>query len=109
VKTKLPNGTKGFYREDGSWQCTGAAMGRSNAIPDRTASPKLHLYRLAWVDGDYDQGGAYWGNSGHDGIYRAEGEAEGVDERYDIYVRSGSRDGAKELIREMVPQARFFS
>jgi hypothetical protein len=109
VRTKLPNGTKGFFREDGSWQCTGAAMGRSNAIPDPSAAPKLHLYRLRWVDGDYDQGGAYWGQSVHGSIYRAEGEAEGLEERYEIYVRALSRHRAKELIRKLVPQARFFS
>jgi hypothetical protein len=107
MKTKLSNGTTGFYREDGTWQCTGSAMGRRSVVPDRTASPKLYLERLKWVDGDYDQGGAYWGRGGGD-IYRAEGEANGVDERYDIYVRALNRDDAKAKVRVLVPTARFF-
>lgn len=109
MKTKLPNGTRGFTREDGTWQCTGAAMGRRDAIPDSTAAPKLHLEKLRWVDGDYDQGGAYWGRgcSGAS-IYRAEGEADGVDEQYDIYVRARTRAEAKQAIRLLIPKARFF-
>lgn len=83
-------------------------MGRRSHVPDRHAAPKLHLEKLRWVDGDYDQGGAYWGNSGGTFIYRAEGEAEGVDERYDIYVRAANREHAKAKVRELVPAARFF-
>ena len=109
MKTKLPKGTHGFFREDGTWQCTGAAMGRRNAIPDSSAAPKLHLYALKWTDGDYDEGGAYWGNPRNgERIYRAEGDAEGCDESFDIYIRAKNRNSAKELIRSTVPAARFY-
>jgi len=53
----------------------GAPMGRPNTLPDDTEAPiELTLYELAWVDGDYDAGGAYWGGSDREHIYCADGD-----------------------------------
>lgn len=108
MRTKLSNGTTGFFREDGTWQCTGSLMGRRNAIPDASAAPKLYLSKLKWVDGDYDQGGAYWGRGTGSDIYRAEGDAEGVDESYEVFVRARSREEAKAAVLKLIPAARFY-
>ena len=55
----------------------GAPMGMRNSIPEdiETAS-KLNLRRLKWVDGDYIENGAYFGNGQRDYIYRATGETK---------------------------------
>jgi hypothetical protein len=75
----------------------GAPMGRRNNIPsDMSTLGKLRLERLKWVDGDYDQGGAYFGNTGKDYIYWAYGETD--TEQVDIFVRAVSRVEAKARI-----------
>lgn len=78
-------------------------MGRCNDLPEDTKAPcKLRLIRLRWYDGDYDQGGAYWGNS-RDGsaIYWA--FSLGVM----VWVRAKSRSEAKAMVREDLPNAKF--
>lgn len=40
----------------------GAPMGRHDKILGDPV--KLHLQRVRFVDGDYDEGGAYWGGGG---------------------------------------------
>ena len=55
----------------------GAPMGRSDNIVDTDYPVEFEIERLQWVDGDYDQGGAYWGGGGGEYIYRAEGESRG--------------------------------
>ena len=85
----------------------GAAMGRRSTVPANPSAPiRLRLVRLRWYDGDYDEGGAYWGNSGGTGIYRAhwdDGELTG-----DYFVRAASREIAKAKVREAVPGATFY-
>jgi len=85
----------------------GAPMGRSNAIPDdiETAG-KLYLEKLKWVDWDYDRGGAYWGQTEGDNIYRASGES--TTEQIEIFVRASNRDQAKDLVREKCKDAKFY-
>lgn len=79
----------------------GADMGRRNQLPADPSQPvKLQLQKLKWVDSDYDQGGAYWGNSG-DFIYCA--FTEGVR----VFARAKDRDTAKRLVLEEVPGAEF--
>ena len=82
----------------------GAPMGRCNVIPDdiHTAG-KLYLNKLKWVDGDYDQGGAYWGMGNP--IYRAYGETE--TECIEIFVRAIDRDDAKVQVKELIESAKF--
>lgn len=88
-------------------------MGRRNSVPpDRfTIAPKMRLVRLRWVSGDYDQGGAYWGNSGGTSIYQARGEnplaAEPQDEICEVFVRASNRAAAKVAVREFFPKATF--
>jgi len=72
----------------------GAQMGRRNNIPeDMTTVGKLHLVRLKWIDGDYDEGYCYWGGGIGDNIYWAYGET--ASEQVEIFVRAKSRNEAK--------------
>jgi hypothetical protein len=100
----------------------GAQMGRRNIIPDGMLSrfAKLHLVRLKWVDGDYDQGGAYWGGSVRvpdprvktvRGVYMALTYIYWAynDEGIEIFVRAIDRPAAKSKVRELLPNARFFN
>jgi hypothetical protein len=81
----------------------GAPMGRPNVLPeDRNAKVKLRLVRLRWVDGDYDQGGVYWGNPGGSSIYWA------TDGATDVFVRAKSRVEAKVQVLHHLPNARFY-
>jgi hypothetical protein len=41
----------------------GAPMGRPSDPVDQLRG-RVHLRRVPFVDGDYDQGGAYWGGAG---------------------------------------------
>lgn len=81
----------------------GASMGRPNTLPEiPTQYPvKLHMYALRWVDGDYDEGGAYWGHVHGDHIYRAYGETSHL-ENVEVFVRAKSRDEAKEQIARLL-------
>lgn len=82
----------------------GAPMGRSNRIPkDIDTAGKLYLEKLRWVDGAYDQGGAYWGMGNP--IYRASGESE--TEQVEIFVRAIDREDAKVQIKEIFEGATF--
>jgi len=84
----------------------GAPMGRWNTLPEnQSLSCKLHLEKLRWVDGDYDQGGAYWGH-GTD-IYRAYGDVGEV--ATEVFVRAANREEAKTLVRDHLPAARFYN
>lgn len=81
----------------------GADMGRPNLLPDDcNAAIKLHLERLKWVDGDYDAGGAYWGNGSGESIYC--GWADGVR----VFVRAEDHDAAKAKVRAFLPAAKFY-
>jgi hypothetical protein len=81
----------------------GAQMGRCNQFPKDPWQPcKLQMERLRWVDGDYDQWGAYWGYTSGTAIYCAWGFGTLV------FVRDTSREAAKQTVRELVPGARFY-
>jgi hypothetical protein len=81
----------------------GAPMGRPNVLPeDRNAKVKLRLVRLQWIDHDYDQGGAYWGNPGGSSIFWA------TDGATDVFVRAKSRVEAKAQVLQDLPNARFY-
>lgn len=91
------------------YSARGADMGRSNEIPAgaEKTTLKLRMEKLRWVDGDYDQGGAYWGNGNGSDIYCAWSDES--DERIRVFVRARSRDIAKGLVRLLLPQTRFYS
>ena len=87
----------------------GAPMGRPDSLPDDTAEPvRLSLVRLVMVDGAYDTGGAYWGGwtPGAGGMYRAIGDAS--ETVVELFVRARTRDEAKAIIRQKLPEATFY-
>jgi hypothetical protein len=82
-------------------------MGRGNGSADKHYPVKFDIERLEWVDGDYDQGGAYWGRSNNDYIYRAMGDSDdGVEE---IFVRAKTVIEAKAAVLEEYPNATISS
>jgi hypothetical protein len=100
MKLKLPNVSSP----------RGAPMGRQRVLPFQYMGTdplpiKMHLIRLKWVDGDYDQGGAYWGRgSGNDYVYWASGADDAT-----LFVRATGRAMAKKSVRETFPRATFFN
>ena len=90
----------------------GAQMGRSNILPtDENVAVKLQMEKLKWVDGDYDQFGAYWGGGTGDNVYCAFGEWSRYGYSFQevkVFVRAKSRNEAKELVREYLPNCLFY-
>ena len=86
-------------------------MGRSNELPhDPEMSIKLSMVRLPLVDGCYDKAGAYWG-APDDLFYASARYHDAVlDDWFEcrIFVRAKNRKQAKDLVRESVPNARFY-
>lgn len=80
----------------------GAPMGDGDRIPDGGVLPKLHVQRIAFVDGDYGADGTYWGGS--EPLYCA------FDKRGTtrIYVRAVSRDQAIDILKDTYPDAKFW-
>jgi hypothetical protein len=87
----------------------GAGMGRPETMPENPAAPiRLSLVRLRWVDGDYDEGGAYWGGGCGDYIFRALGDDDEGGDVVELYVRAADRESAKARIVRRIPGARFY-
>lgn len=83
----------------------GAPMGRQNTLPDDPTLPcQLQLDKLEWVDGDYDEGGAYWGGDSTTNIYWAYGTADD-DTEVNVFVRASSRRLAKLKVLSKLPNA----
>lgn len=81
----------------------GAPMGRRNELPDDIEAPiTLTLERLKFVDGDYDEGGAYWGYVPGSAIFCAWNDC-GVR----LYTRADSATNAQLNFKELVPGATF--
>lgn len=69
----------------------GAPMGRRSIHDNPEAA--VTLFRVRFVDGDYDQGGAYWG--GGSPLYAAIGEG------FQSFLRAGRLEAARgELLKE---------
>jgi hypothetical protein len=91
----------------------GAAMGRAGNVVETDFPVEFEVSRLQWVDGDYDQGGAYWGrtfkdprtSSGGDFIFRFEGES--ANEIEEMFVRAMSVKEAMDEVRATYPNATF--
>jgi hypothetical protein len=84
----------------------GAQVGRADVLPTNLNDPiKLRVEKLRWVDGDYDQFGAYWGGGGGTDIYCAWGE-DG-DHQVLVFVRAATRTDAKHLVLQKLPKASF--
>lgn len=104
---KLPSGLTYGYDSNEKRICTGSQMGRRNELPADANEPvKLRLERLRFVDGDYDQWGAYWGG-GPDAlpIYCAWGDASETQVR--VFVRAQDRVAAKANVLKLLPNATF--
>ena len=100
------SGTTGFINDAGERVCTGSMMGRSCKIPaDVETVRKLHLQRVPFVDGCYDQGGAYWGSPAN--LYCAWGESD--TEQAVLFLRANSRADAQRQALESFPNAKFFN
>lgn len=68
----------------------GAPMGRPDFVHNKEAV--VHLFRVNFIDGDYDDGGAYWG--GNEPLYCArdqEGEVQ-------TFIRAGTWGEAKTIL-----------
>lgn len=108
-KLKLSDGASYFWNDKNERVCNGSQMGRKNILPDNPTLPiKLRLVRLKWVDGDYDEGGAYWGNSNGTHIYWATGCR--VDDAFssEVFVRATNRENAKREVKQLIPGAVFY-
>jgi|ERR1035441_1505720 hypothetical protein len=105
MNLKLESGLTYFIDSNGKRVCTGSEMGRRNVLPADTQAPiKLRLAKLRWVDGDYDEQGAYWGHGpGLADVFCAWDEA-GVR----IYIRGRNRESAKQGVWKVLPKAKFF-
>jgi hypothetical protein len=104
---KLPSGVTYVRDINGAKVCTGTQMGRRNELPsDSNEAVKLRLERLRFVDGDYDQWGAYWGG-GPDvlPIYCAWGDSE--ENQVRVFVRAQDRVAAKAHVLKLLPNATF--
>lgn len=81
MKTQTPSrrqfpdrsGITGFTRDDGSFQCTGSAMGRLESPYGMTwGIARLRVCRVNLDAGGYDDGGVYWGAPNN--LWQARGE-----------------------------------
>lgn len=83
----------------------GAPMGRPDVVSAAAGPIEFEIERMVLVDGDYDEGGAYWGGVEGENIYRAEGTApDGVDT---LFLRARNLAAVKLAILETHPQATF--
>ena len=82
----------------------GAPMGRRDDLPGDFEG-KLHLQYVPFIDGAYDQGGAYWGTPANLWVAWGYDEDECLVE---FYTRASTRDGAKSNVLEHSPDARFY-
>ena len=88
----------------------GAPMGREDWTQLRHLPAKFHLARVRGYDGgDYDKGGAYWGNLWMQPLYQAFGYAQCEEEPAQrIFVRAKTREEAKAEVLKTFPLARFY-
>jgi hypothetical protein len=77
----------------------GAPKGRARITTNQSA--KVQLFRVRFVSGDYDRGGAYWGGGGCP-LYAAIGDG------FQDFVRAFSRWDAKAKMQFQYPNLRFY-
>ena len=73
-------------------------MGRSSLSDDKEAT--VLLFRVQFVDGDYDFGGAYWGGT-KEPLYAALGVG------FERYVRANHRAEARTKLLSDYPNLKF--
>ena len=108
---KLTSGVTGFYDANNNFVATGSQMGRYSILPPAALRPKfrskLCLRRLKFVDEAYDKKGAYWGAPAN--VWCAWGyDAHGMEDDVEYFFRADSREEAKQKVREVLPNARFY-
>lgn len=87
----------------------GAPMGRADWTDCKDQVVLFHLARVRGVDGgDYDTGGAYWGDLLRSPLYQAFGYAQGSDQEQRMFVRAATRNEAKEKILAVFKHATFY-
>lgn len=88
----------------------GASLGRPDEILDPQETLRFRLYRMPMSsDGCYDSGGAYWGASVPNGAGRMwHALANGDSGNNELFIRAWSRQDAKEKVREVFKNARFY-
>lgn len=95
-------------RPSGVW--TNLGNGRQRVEYYNTLPFKLYLNQVPLYDGVYDKGGAYWGSQ--DNVYVAFCQVWIVKVKRELevryYVRAGSREEAKRLVRLELPNASFY-
>jgi len=84
----------------------GAQMGRNNKLPENhNEIIKLRLEKMNMIDGDYDNGGVYWGGGTVFGkmyvAYNGENDVQ-------VFVRGRNRQEAKEAVIIHLPNAKFY-
>jgi hypothetical protein len=72
----------------------GARMGRRAVDPGGPVG-RIHLARIRWTDGDYDEGGVYWGRYGAD-VWAAWSRSG-----FRRYFRAASRREALQILGEI--------
>ena len=94
-KTNDPKGWQGDIKR-------GAALGRPSITKlDRNAVVRLYLRKVRLVDG-YDTNGTYFG-SGRPLYWVANDSGE-----VDFMIRANDREEAREQVKELYPNAKFF-
>lgn len=107
MKLKLPCGLDYGEGPDGKQVCRGAKLGHANQLPVNVqAQLKLHLEKLRIDSGGYDTSGCYWGLPGNEHVYCAWCQ---VEPPVFIFKWARNREGAKSLVRGILPNARFFN
>ncbi len=93
--TRDPKGWCGYPKR-------GAAMGRPSKHADDAEAPIKLVLRLIRLDsGGYDANGTYWGG----GIIYWYADGDG---KVDATLNARNRTDAKEKVRELYPNARFY-
>jgi hypothetical protein len=74
----------------------GAPMGRPNALPYTPPIGRAYAKRATPTDGDYDQGGAYWGDLAGRPLYAVWGYDQNGD-LFTLYYRAPNAQVARDL------------
>ncbi len=98
-KPWLARGVRGFTDAAGKFQCTGSQMGRRDCIPsDFRTVKEIIVERVPPYDGgDYDKGGAYWGDIRSKPLYCAWGDSD-TEQAEAFFRASGLRDAKAQAL-----------
>lgn len=86
---------------------SGASMGRSDTKGEYDLPQQFTIQKMAWVDGDYDTGGAYWGQTANENIYRCLAYDTADGGTIEHFKRAKSHQRAFAQLIEEYPLATF--